>query len=70
MLGRLVRGGAVDVDDGRFPAGELPATRVGSITLRVVDTDRTAGHQAIDQVRIDGAPRALDHSVTWEKQGG
>ena len=43
----------VDVDDGRFRVGELPPTLVGSITLRVVDTDRTAGHQAIDQVRID-----------------
>jgi len=39
-------------DDGTFRAGELPPTLAGSITLRVVDTDRSPGAQALDQLRI------------------
>jgi N-acetylneuraminic acid mutarotase len=33
--------------------GVLPTSVVGSVIIRVVDTDRTAGHQALDTVSID-----------------
>jgi len=33
--------------------GNLPGTVSGSVLIRVVDTDRTAGHQALDSVALD-----------------
>lgn len=41
------------VDDGTLRSGVLPPSLSGIVTLRVVDTDRTAGHQTFDTVRID-----------------
>jgi hypothetical protein len=32
---------------------ELPGNPSGTITIRVVDTDRTAGHQSLDTIFID-----------------
>jgi hypothetical protein len=40
-----------NVDIDRFAA--LPGTLGGTVTIRVVDTDRTAGHQTLDTVAID-----------------
>lgn len=33
--------------------GEMPPTPSGTITLRVVDTDHTPGHQGSDNLWID-----------------
>ena len=33
--------------------GTLPGNLTGSVIIRVVDTDRTAGHQSLDTVTID-----------------
>jgi hypothetical protein len=40
-------------DDGIDRIAALPGTLSGNVTIRVVDTDRTAGHQSLDTVTID-----------------
>ena len=40
-------------DDGIDRIGSLPSTLSGNVIIRVVDTDRTAGHQTFDTVSID-----------------
>jgi N-acetylneuraminic acid mutarotase len=40
-------------DDGVDRIATLPSTLSGIVTIRVVDTDRTAGHQTFDTVSID-----------------
>jgi hypothetical protein len=40
-------------DDGIDRIATLPGSLTGAVTIRVVDTDRTAGHQALDTVTID-----------------
>jgi len=40
-------------DDDSDLLASLPASTVGSVTFRVVDTDRTPGNQDLDTVSID-----------------
>jgi hypothetical protein len=40
-------------DDGIDRVANLPGTVTGNVIVRVVDTDRTAGHQTLDTVTID-----------------
>ena len=40
-------------DDGIDRIGELPANLSGTLLIRVVDTDRTAGNQDLDSVSVD-----------------
>mgnify|MGYP003693904377 CR=1 FL=1 len=40
-------------DDGTDRIATLPGSLSGTVTIRVVDTDRTAGHQTLDTVTID-----------------
>ena len=40
-------------DDDMDRVALLPGAPSGTLTVRVVDTDRTAGHQALDTVRVD-----------------
>lgn len=40
-------------DDDVDRATALPAALAGSVIFRVIDTDRTAGHQTLDTVRVD-----------------
>ena len=40
-------------DDNIDRIATLPGTLSGTVTIRVVDTDRTAGHQTLDTVTID-----------------
>jgi N-acetylneuraminic acid mutarotase len=40
-------------DDQSDRVGTLPGSLTGSVIFRVVDTDRTAGHQTLDQVAVD-----------------
>ncbi len=40
-------------DNGIDLVGALPAGLTGTVTIRVVDTDRTAGNQAVDSVSLD-----------------
>jgi hypothetical protein len=41
------------VDDGVDRIASLPGSLSGTVTIRVVDADRTAGHQTLDTVSID-----------------
>jgi hypothetical protein len=43
----------LDVDDGVPRVGDLPSNLSGPVTIRVVDTNRAAGSQGLDWVRID-----------------
>jgi len=40
-------------DDDTDLVGALPADLTGTVTIRVVDTDRSAGNQTLDAVSID-----------------
>jgi hypothetical protein len=40
-------------DDDTYRIGQLPASLAGTALVRVVDTDRTPGNQALDRVWID-----------------
>lgn len=42
--------------------GPLPATLDGPVTIRVIDPDRTPGHQFIDYVWID---KSVVRSITY-----
>jgi hypothetical protein len=40
-------------DDNVDRVAVLPGSLSGTVTIRVVDTDRTAGHQTLDTFSID-----------------
>jgi hypothetical protein len=48
--------------DDKPVAGPLPATLSGPVTIRVIDSDRTAGHQFIDYMYID---QLVVRSITY-----
>jgi uncharacterized repeat protein (TIGR01451 family) len=41
------------VDDGSYQTYDLPSTLSGPVYIRVMDTDRTAGNQDLDEIHID-----------------
>ncbi len=45
--------GLPDADDDTDRVAPLPSTLVGSVLVRVIDTDRTPGNQALDTVAVD-----------------
>jgi hypothetical protein len=42
-----------ELDDGIDRIGTLPASVTGTVLIRVIDTDRSAGHQDLDRVSVD-----------------